>query len=646
MNTKSRVVSESAYRTFRQFALILCPFTFFFDAAIHFRGKINLSLPVTYILLILLNGGLVLVVTLTIRSFLIYRKSIKSDTFSFLQSIKKKFKEYLPVTLVALLFTVLAGFQFDMVPRYDGGQYYDAIITATQTFSFTLHSLVSSFILLLHPMQGTSLLLGVGEMIFPKQSVGVYGVTLLLSVVSIFCLYQIMGKIYTEVGNWMKAAGTAVFAFCPYVLGLFSHISPDYITMLLFIMLVYTFSEELDYLAAFLTVLLIFSRETGILFAGSFLVPAMLVRMSGINETGFLKKARKYLLPKKLCLYLCGPVLFACYLMYTKGLKFGESFTKKTSFRWDSNGVFCFGINIGYIAVRMEQFLYFNFFWIITLLLFFAIVVLLFRMRRKKGVEIPSQKSDLSLVMGILLSTIVFMGFSCLYITIPCPRYAVSFALPMSIACVGAIIYIWKRKIVRTIVIIGLIVLLLIQNYYNVDPVLTLGNKKINLGYEYIYSPTGNFAFMNTGFVGEMYVYNRTFDYSEDLLSQALRKIDPDKNDNFLFVDMTWYELYMVGDILQTKNLIYWNSVQQKRTYDNTADGSFLLKMKAIPKKDLLPDNSDVWDDDFYLFLTAYQPDEIYCNDLVVDGYTLLDSFRVKNYIGYLSVYHFVRADN
>jgi len=641
--TKNRIVSKFAYRSFMQFALILCPFVFFFDAAIHFRGKLNLSLPVMSILLILLNGGLVFTSVMAIYSYFVYRKRNRKGLTAADPEISKGWKDYLPVTLVAAVFSVFAGFQFDTIPRYDGGQYYDAMITATQTFTFSLRSLVSSFMLLTHPMQGTSLLLGTGEMLFPKQSVGVYGVILLLSIIAFFCLYRIMGRIFKDIEPWMKAAGTAVFAFCPYVLGLFSHINPDYITMLLFIFLIYTFSEELDYLAAFMSVLLIFSRETGILFAGSFLIPAMLVRIGNMNGLRFFDKTKKYLLPKRLLLYLIGPSLFACYIVFSKGLTFGESFTQKSSFRWDNNGLFCFGINIGYITTRMEQFLYFNFYWVITLLMFSAILIYFYRFHKNRGVDIPNSASDFSIVIGILLSTMVFLIFSCLYMTISCPRYAVSFALPMSIGCVGAICYIWKRKIVRALVMGVIITLFLLQNYFNLDPSLTFGNQKINAGYQYIYSPTGEYSFMDTSFMGEMYVYNRTFDYSEDLLSQMLKKINPDRNDHFVFISMNWYEIYMDGDLEQTKNFIYWNPEQQKRTYDNDAEGSILLKMVSVNESYLLPDKSKNLENDFYLILTAREPAAVYCSDLIASGYTITESYKVENYIGYFMVYHFVR---
>ncbi|MEI8200089.1 MAG: glycosyltransferase family 39 protein [Eubacteriales bacterium] len=545
------------------------------------------------------------------------------------------------MAIVAAVFSVLAGLQFDTVPRYDGGLYYDALITATDTFTYSLNSFVSAFTFFTHPLQGTSLLISIGEMLFPRQSVGVYIVTLIVTDIAIFCLYGIMGRIFPDKAPWLKAAGTAVFAFCPYVLGLFSHINPDYFISMFFVILIYAFAEELDYLAAFMFFLIIFSKETGILFAASFLLSAILIRAGKAEGKNYFAKIKQYLFPRRILLYSVAPLLLlSYYYLFSQDLTFGATYTNQSPIRWDNDSLFCFGINTGYISSRIAQIMYFNFFWIITILIVTTGIVYFFRKNRKKAMELIDPSADFSILIGITLSSFIFMLFSCFFITTMCPRYNVCFALPISLISVGAISYIWKRQIQVKIVTGSLILLFILQNYFNLDPTLSLGNEKINLGFEYIYSPTGEYSFMNLDYINEMYVYNRTFDYAEDLLDKLMEKINPDISDHFLMVGNDWYAIYLTGNRVQTDHLIFWDPVHQKRTYNNKGEGVFLPDLSTVSSSDILSCKEIELKDDFYFILPANLAADIYSAALEARGYSITDSFVVKNYLGYLTVYH------
>ncbi|MEI8200079.1 MAG: hypothetical protein WCG21_08455 [Eubacteriales bacterium] len=490
-------------------------------------------------------------------------------------------------------------------------------------------------------MQGTTLFIGTGEMLFPKQVVGVYGVTLVLSLAAIFCLYGIMGLIFPGKASWLKAAGTSVFAFCPYVLGLFSHINPDYFTTLFFVFLIYAFARELDYLAAFFSVLLVFSKETGILFAGSFLVSAILIRAVRTEGSNYFTKLKIYLFPRRLLLYSLAPLLFAYYALVLKRLTFGESFTNKSPFRWDNGGEHCFGFNFNYISARLGQGLFWNFLWIVTLLFVIAVFVYFFRKTKVAAGNFFEESTDFSILTGIILSSFVYLIFSCLFITVMCPRYNVCFTILLSLVSVGTISYIWRHQLVVKIMMGVLILLFLLQNYFNLDPTLIAGHEKINLGYQYIYSPT---KYNNERYVGELYVYNFTYNYSDNLLDQMMKKINPDKYDYFLTTDDNWYELNLIGDARLSTNPVYWDPVHQKRTYDNNGKDIFLPNISSCLSSDILSDKVLDLVDDFYLVIPAREDGNAYCTALGNRGYFIVDSFVVKNYLGYLTIYHVVRT--
>ncbi len=632
---------------FAQFAVILAPFTLFFDAAMFFRGRINLSVYTAAAIFSVLNMGLILLIALAGRYFFICSRnrnlSMTNGQRAEAWSMKKKqLLSFIPVTIVSGIFSVLALLQFSSLPRYDGGLYYDALLTATEKFIFTPDSLVSSFTFFTHPMQGTSLLIGMGEMLFPRQVVGVYGVTLLLTIISIFCLYKIYGRIFPDKPAWLKAAGTAVFAFCPYLLGLFSHISPDYYSLMFFILLIYSFSEELDYLAGFMTVLLVFSKETGILFAAAFLVPAILFQAGKAQGRNYISKLVRYLVPKRLLLYSLAPLLFLYKALVLKSLTYGQVRTNDTPLRWDNNGVFCFGFNFEYFSTRMAQFVFTNFLWIITLLAITAIILVV--IRKQKGVFslFRVSSTDKALVAGIAASTIAYTIFACLFITTMCPRYNVLFALPASLICIWAVSNIWENQTLVKITMGVVILLFLLQSYFNLDPSLYLGNHKINMGYEYICSPTANSGFMDLSYIGETCVYNRTYTYCDDLLEQAMVRIKPDDKSQFVTVDVDWYETYLIGDPNQTKHLIYWDPISMKRTYDYRRKGIFLPRLLSFSSADITSPKELDLPADFFLILTAKETETLYSTAMKSRGYDEKDSFVVSNYLGYLTIVHFV----
>ncbi len=647
MNSIEKTSAYRRFLLFAQLATILAPFSFFFDSAIIYRGRINLSVFTATTVFLVLNVGLIVLIVLSIRYFHLYCKnqncwSLGDQNAKDRPTIKNRILSFLPVTVVASLFSVLAALQFSSLPRYDGGLYYAALLTATENFTFTPNSLISSFTFYTHPMQGTSLLIGMGEMLFPRQVIGVYGVTLLLTILAIFCLYSIFGRIFPDKPAWLKAAGTAVFAFCPYLLGLFSHFTPDYFSAMFFVILIYAFSKELDYLAAFMSLLLVFSKETGILFAASFLVPVILLRAGSVEGGNYIKKLMRYIFPKRLLLYSVAPLLFLYVALVKKALTYGQSRTGLSPFRWDNNMFFCFGYNPRYISARLEQFLLTNFFWLITLLAILALLLILFRKYKSGDLLFSRISTDSALVAGITISTIVYALFSCLFITIPCPRYNVLFALPACLICVWAVSNIWKNQTIVKIIMSLVVIFFLLQNYFNLDPSLSLSNYKIDMGYEYIYSPTAESSFMDMSNIGEMYVYNRTYAYYDDLLEQAMTKIRLDVNSQFVTTDIDCYETYIIGGDLN--HLIYWDPVALERTYDSKRAGVFLPKLKSFSSYDLVFNDSLDLPTDFYLIITAKYDTNQFCMAMQSRGYDIKDSFVVSNYLGYMTVVHFERG--
>jgi len=656
MFTDNKKHEGYGFLTAVQLAVILLPFAGFFDAALVFRGIINLSGRAAAAAFLLLNGGVLTCAVLAVLLYPNYRKSSLSDRADSSPFSRKKLISLLPIFLVVLLFVVLALRQFGYIQRYDSQLYYSSLITGTEKFRFTLKSLLHNFCLESHPTQGFAFLIAIGEMLFPRQSVGVYGVSLLLTIAAIFCLYGIMGMIFPRTSPWIKSAGAAVFAFCPYVLGLFSYTTPDYYLLMLFVIMIWCFARRLDYLAAFLSVLVCFSKETGILFAASFLLSAMFLRIREESGSGFREKAMRYLLPKRILIYGAAPILFVLYYKFSGNITFEEASTHHSPLIWDSTGFHCFGINLPNISARLSQALIYNLFWVITLWGLAAACIYLLkqkRLRRNSGSNMANQADasrrdagessgpDVAIAAGIIISSCAYLIFLCLFITNLCPRYSVCYALPLSLVSVLSITSIFKNKITSGLLISCIAALFLAQSYHNLDPVLTYASPKIFEGYQYIYSPTAVWYpdSFNMNYIGEMYVYNRTYSYADDLLDKALREMNLNENDSILYVEKDWFGFYLFGSIHKTDNAVYWDPVNQRRTYDGDTKGAFVPKSILCTTEGLLGGAKINLTNDFYFFLPAGASDT-YIRAFEARGYSIWDSFIVKNDVGYITVYH------
>lgn len=684
MQLITKKLAKYSYLTALQFAIILLPMALFYDAALLFRGRMNLSVAWASVAFVLLNGGVLVCAVLAFvmragRGRLLSRGwSPPSEPLISHRALlsRRAFISHLPLLLVVLLFIVLALLQFDSIQLYDSSLYYSSLIAGTNSFHFGPLSLLSSFCLENHPTQGFAFLIAIGEMLLPKQSVGVYAVTLVLTVTALFCLYGIMGKIFPSASSFIKAAGVAVFAFCPYVLGLFSYTTPDYYLTMLFVIMIWCFAVKLDYLAAFLSILVCFSKETGILFAAAFLLSAMFVRIWAnwkSEGSGFIRSAFHYLLPKRLIVYAAAPVLLVLYYKFSGNISFEEASTKHSPLIWDSSAFHCFGINYPNIVARLSQGLVYNLFWVVTLLGLTAAFVFLFRhcMHTRRiapardshfrADEVPqsaighkeegdkSEKpapssaahSDFSVSLGIIVSSGLYLLFLCLFMTNLCPRYSVCYALPISLISVLSITCIFRNKVVSGILLSCLAALFLAQSYTNIDPILANTCPKISIGYQNVYSPTeksygDRFAL---GYLGEMYVYNRTYACGDDLIEKAFKKAKISKNDHFLYVVTDWFVSCIYENTNKSNSIIYWDPVNQRRTYNNKAEGTFVPQSILCTKEGLLSGATLNLTDDFYFLLPAQSSDE-YVKAIEKRGYTVTDSFVVQNSTGYITVYH------
>lgn len=419
-----------------------------------------------------------------------------------------------------------------------------------------------------------------------------------------------------------------------------------------------------------MALLVSFSKEPGILFAASFLLTAVVVEIVRLPGRGFFRKAIGYLWPTRFLLYGFVPVFYLFYFKFYGTMNFASSVTNASPLRWDNNGIHCFGFSLPYVNARLMQLLVYNFYWIP--LLFGSLALLLFLYRRQKSrknasatisdkpsteenlsagsTAMPtspsSTESNLASVAGIAVSSFAYLVFTCLFITHLCPRYAVCFALPAALVCVWAVRQFTDRRILThaLLTIIGL--LSIGQCYADIDPTINLTCRGIDIGAVTIYSPTTAWydTQYNLDIVSEMYVHNRLYAYADDLGTQAFSRLEITENDTFVYVGLDFFEMYFVGDPIQTDHQIYWDPATGRRTYEDNIEGSFIPKYRVLSATKLEGDvELDLPDRFFFVNLHHASPSNI--DNLLRRGFEVTESFVVKNAYGSIDVYTLERID-
>jgi len=603
----------------------------FYDVSLAVKGRMNLSLTVAATASVLLNGVTAACTVYFIFSYVKNRRSAAC--------VAKHRMSILPIALVLMVFAVLSCLMVTRRPYSDGTGYYSAFTNAIDSFSYTYQSWLLDLRMYQHATQGIFLFSGVGQMLAGWY--GVYIVQCVLTLLAMFCLYGIFGKIFADLSAVMKALGVALFAFNPYILGMTSHFSPDLYCALFLIFVVFFFLHDLDLLASFSMILLYLTKETGILVAAGFLIWTIIGRIRKLEGGNFISRAMHYLWPEKLVLYLIPELM----LLIPGLLKYpGKSLTT------GSDSINKFYFSMANISVHSKQSFEYNFFWIYLVLLIISLFIMLARGKKAAKKE-PSIFHDADAFGGLLAGFSLFLIFIIfLFVTTPCPRYAQPLAFAYAVFGMAMILYIWKNRKIAIAGLLSISVLFMIQSFFSIDPSM-MTNYSINLGKQKVYGPVNFYvaADCNITFLCEMYSYNRLCTFEDSLMEDILRKIDPSPDTIFYACGYDYHEVYNAGEV-------YWNPTTKQVEAELSKD-NFKITIIWIDDYDLISDKPMEFASDFYVIMPARKdkndlPAALFDNEIITEenkypyrfekkGCREKEYFTVDNWAGYLAVYRY-----
>ena len=142
---------------------------------------------------------------------------------------KSSSKIKIPFSLLLVIGVVIVVelLQFNNVPRYDANIYYGSLVRATKLFNLDFLSFLGAFNCWKWA-QGLALFAAPLEAVLPGRIIGVYIANLVITVITLCILHWLIKKIYLDITNFQASMISLLFAFSPYIVGLFSYIDMDW----------------------------------------------------------------------------------------------------------------------------------------------------------------------------------------------------------------------------------------------------------------------------------------------------------------------------------------------------------------------------------------------------------------------------------
>ena len=597
----------------------------FLDTAIFAKG-IKIVHPLILIAIVLLHLLLIALAILFYRTGEIKKLKITPNMIWFLSGL--------------CLILTLEFIQFKTVPRYDACLYYGSLMQGASLFRVDLFTYVGAFVCWKW-LQGLSLFLAPIEFIAPGCIISVYIGNMVITAITMFCLYKVLRKIYPTLKPFIISIVCVIFMLFPYAVGLFSYLSMDWQVSCFSIWLLYGIVKEDNLWISFCGYLLAFTKITGFVF--------YVVTLCVIGLVQYIKNPNKNLFQKfketfsfgKCFLWILPAVLFLISFLW------GEHFTIQNFYGTYVADSMVQIKSLEVLGNTFFQAFVFGFRWIFTLL----VLVGIFCFKKLSSSFIATEGK--LILPAITAATIATLFLLCIYASdAECPRYT-TFMNTFFICAFPLFLGDLKERW-QTILGLILSLILLIQTFVTIDPTIFLfSSAKIDTGKMNLYKlaiSRDSRQGMNLGVdygegyesLGDLYTYNLQYSFYDDLLEKAFTKIQPTKKDKFFVLDVIDYELQISGNTQRTYK-IYWNTSKNKRTYKENSPYTIYFNERSITSKELIKCKAKELEKSFYLIVVGRIDSSKALSALQDKGYDVKCVAEPENIYGSLKVYQIKR---
>lgn len=358
---------------------------------------------------------------------------------------------------------LLRSFSLNVMQRWDAGEYYYRLGTACENFDFTWKAFLEQFCLCGHPTLGFAPIYAIGDYLAPRRIWGMELMNLALTLAAIGCIYRILEKLLPETPGRRLGLYTLLVSFGPLFLGTFQQFNPDTGIALFAVFAIYSCIYKQYFLLFFWSCVVVQTKETGIVMAAGLVL--------GLVLSDFFSERRPFknrlgAVWKNPCTWTAGAsvLLQLGYMKLIGGLTKWAS-PEQQQFRWDNDGMNCFGLRGEFIWTKWKQFFILNFNWVYVLIIVLGIFLII--LGRKRIGRLPQ-----GLILLWSVSGCLFLFLS-LYITGALARYNLFCDLVLAITGIVVIETILPKAFRYTIAV-PCAGLMLIQSFLTIDPVSRL----------------------------------------------------------------------------------------------------------------------------------------------------------------------------
>lgn len=446
-----------------------CVITLFWNLALVSSTTIKSSVMMIALITIIIN-------VLFIYSFItILRIKITSDK---LKWINFNFYILLIVFIFGLGFLTILNSWFNV----DGYVYY-YYIRPLKAWDFKWNSLMMAG----HMSQGYTIILMIGEFIFPNNAFGVKMMHCIMAIITIYSFYLIIRKVTNKVEKKYHveiAVYTAIFSLSPMFLGMIGELNSDFPVLCFYVwMLAYGVYDK--YVGESICgLLLCFSKETGCLLYGFYILGKVVFLLLQNRKNG-IKQILKCIFRKEIIIFTFGGIVWIGNYLYNMfhGV---AGWAQSVSVSSEGTGGKVMGYKINsialfpdYIIQKCRQLLFLNFNWIMYALIVCAVFLIIWKGANKYK---DYFRENGKILFGILFSFVAFLLYSFFYVTYNHYRYLLPFNFFVSFGTVIAANVLFRNKFLREILCIVLTCLLFVSCFYSIDPIAKQIFMKLSTG--------------------------------------------------------------------------------------------------------------------------------------------------------------------
>lgn len=440
--------------------------------------------------------------------------------------IKVKVVESIAVLLVIGICTYLSVEIFGFWCRWDSYAYlYDFKLLAIEDINS-----LSGLRICNHISYAYALIAFVINSVVRDMEVTLLAINLVFYLLSVAFIYTIIGVSVPKTKRVYKLLGTVLYAISPFTMGLVGMINLDYFLMCVIVFYLYFCIKDLRILQLLAIICVIYSKETGVLIAASFVGVNFLYNMiAKYKATKKITLVDEIVNTNIVAIFFLG---LAWLFAYSKGSWTGTN-TDAGMELAESVKFNIFDVNLSYISDRLQAFFFTNFNWLlisITVLLTIMYMIQNKRSIKRMLTRFFSNKFNWYLITLLVINT----AFNLVFVTYNHARYGMANTIVITCFFVKAVALLRKDVVKNSILAIA-IVILGIQSFYSVDPVMKLMFPTESIGSASL-SATKDTVLKRTDFLfSDAVVYNRQANYYDVALEMLLDEMNFTTDDTLVF---------------------------------------------------------------------------------------------------------------